>query len=101
MQTPNLDDILKRGLGDARLESIAWTNGDVELELALPHGPPWPPRIRLQFEFVTNLRIGIDYGSFSGAPLLFDAEFTRLDPNEWQVRIEFGGAPDGKIVFQC
>lgn len=55
----------------------------------------------LRFEFVTNLRIDMDFGKMAGEALLWDAEAKQISESDWQISLDFGGAPEGSITFAC
>jgi hypothetical protein len=86
-------------LGDARVQSISWTDADLVLDLALPN--PVGRRLRLCFEQVSRLRVDLDYGEYVGQPLLFAADAERLESRLLKVTFEFGAVPDGRVEFVC
>jgi hypothetical protein len=86
-------------LGDARVQSISWTDADLVLDLALPN--PVGRHLRLCFEQVSRLRVDLDYGEYVGQPLLFAADAEKIEGSLLKVTLEFGAAPDGRIEFVC
>lgn len=93
-------EFFDRGLGDAKVRSIAWTDDDLVIELVLPADGSTGRVTRFQFRAVADLRIDMDYGVYVGQPLLFDAVATRTATG-WTVKFEFGAAPEGMISFEC
>lgn len=94
------EEILKFPGGDVRLLSVEWV-GDTGLRLtvALP-GPP--TRVaRLLCSFVTALRINFEFGNLAGAPLTWDTTLAELPGAGWHVLLDFAGAPDGIVEFDC
>jgi hypothetical protein len=89
-----------RGLGDAKLNRIAWVEEDLIIELALPEGSPSKVLV-LRFSFITFLRIDLDFGVYSGRPLVYAASVERKPSGGEKVTFEFGAAPEGIIEFEC
>lgn len=89
----------ERGLGDARVRSVSWTEDDLVLDLALPGHSGRV--LCLCFGMVSRLRIDLDYGEYVGQPLLLSAEAQEIGSGRWKVRFVFGAAPDGRIEFEC
>jgi len=87
-------------LGDARVLGISWEEDpDLVVDLALPSARSRPLRVR--FVFVTSLCVNIDFGPYSGPPLVYDAKVVELTENQLAVRFDFGAAPEGSIDFHC
>jgi hypothetical protein len=87
-------------LGDARVLGISWEEDpDLVITLALPGAGAQPLRVR--FVFVTSLSVNIDFGTYSGPPLVHDVRVTALTENQVAVGFDFGAAPEGTIDFHC
>lgn len=91
--------VFERGLGDARVQSVTWSDEDLVIDLILPGLSP--RNFNLRFKAVSHLRIDLDYGGYVGEPLLFSAEAKKVESSGWKVIFQFGVAPDGKIEFEC
>lgn len=94
-----LKEILDSGLGDYSLLSIEWTNGGHDLTFKL--SSPREETLSLRFLWVFSLNIDIDFGQYSGSPLIFEAHFEPCLNSEWKAILQFGIAPEGHIQFQC
>jgi hypothetical protein len=95
---PSIRHALQSGLGDSRVTALRWVEDDFVVELAVP-GNAGPLKIR--FTEISQLQLSLDYGVFSGPPLLFEVSLQPAVESGWQVMFEFGGAPDGCISFEC
>lgn len=45
--------------------------------------------------------MNFDYGEYVGQPLLFSSQLQRIANGKWAVQFTFGGAPEGRIEFEC
>lgn len=98
----NLSDLVTQGLSDYRVRSIAWSEDGRNLRLTL-RGPGLPS-VKEQvvtFVWVTGVRIHMDFGVYSGMPLLFSSRFDQLSGGRWACELEFGAAPDGVMCWEC
>lgn len=94
------DEIQKFPIGDARLTAIEWV-GDTGLRLTLGL-PGTPDRVaRLICDFVTELRIDLEFRDLSGSPLTWETTLTEIPGAGWHVLLDFAGAPDGTVEFDC
>jgi hypothetical protein len=95
-----LDQIIETGLGDYRLLSLGWT-GDCDLECCF-EPPGTHGLLRLRFIWSMQVRIELDFGPYSGMPLLWESEIALDRENKlYRVRLDFGGAPEGTITLTC
>lgn len=67
------------------------------MQLELPGGGA----VRLTFVWTTDMVIDFRFDRYSGPPLVYAAKFIQLSKERWSVAMEFGGAPDGKLTFEC
>ena len=93
--------LFDEGLSDSRIRSVSWRDDDLVVELALPPGHAEEPSFFLRGRNATNVKIDLDFGSYVGSPLLFEAKAEPIGTTGWLIRFEFGGAPDGEISFWC
>lgn len=86
-------------MGDSHLQSISWlpNQEDVQIGFVLPD----EQSITIHFTWVTNFKIEMDFGDQIGMGLTWEVKFKKRLNEEWNVNIEFGGAPDGGISFDC
>lgn len=91
-----LENLLKEGLGDSKILALKWIGDDFIIDLILPSSL----RISLRFIFITDLKIELYYGKYSGEPLLFDTIFEIKDIG-YHIVFQFGAAPEGNITFEC
>lgn len=93
------DPLESLNLGDGRLASLLWPTDEL---LVMEFVYPTTGRcVRLQFTWVTSLRIQMAFGQYMGRPLLFGAEALPLDRGRWAVEFRFGASPEGFIAFEC
>lgn len=91
-------------LGDYSLQSIRWLEdeeGGLELVLLPPSDLGELGPLRLEFSWVTSLRVGFDFGFYSGAPLVFESSVQRTPGGSLSFLLRFGAAPNGEIAFEC
>lgn len=91
--------LFERGLGDARVRSLAWIDNDLCVELAVPNVEE--KNLQLIFSRVSHCRMDIDFGEYVGQPLVFSADAHEIESGAWKIRFDFGVAPDGFIEFLC
>ena len=92
-------DILSEGLGDSNLTGLRWVNDGQDL--ILDFSTPENEILSLRFVWVYNLKIDMTFGEYGGLPLLFESNFQRQDEKTWVVDLDFAGAPNGGIAFNC
>jgi hypothetical protein len=98
--------LLHSGLGDSTLLSFAWTGKgepDLMIDLELPQpiavsGDTYPV-LHLYFVWATGLTINMDFGRHAGAPLLWEATFSRTPGSRW--RFYLSAPPEGGLSFEC
>ena len=95
----DLDYLIDGGLNDARIREIGWsdTSSDLWIKFFRADDPP----LMVIFSRITHLSIALDFGIFSEMPLIWDSSFERIDHSKWSVSLDFGGTPEGEIMFQC
>lgn len=94
------DEIRNFPMADVRLTAIEWV-GDTGLRLTLSL-PGHPARVaRLICGFVTELRIDLEFRDLAGSPLTWDATLAEIPGAGWHVLLDFAGAPDGAVEFDC
>jgi hypothetical protein len=98
---PRVRVLLERGLGDTRLESIAWRNDGGDLALALRPPQTSGEALEIRLVWVAKLRISIDFGVYAGAPLIFGSMLTPIEGGGWALEIDFGAAPEGRLSCEC
>ena len=96
-----VQDIFQSELGDARLLTISWIDHDLVLELSLSVMDPSVKNLRLHCKSVSELRLDLNFGDLTGSPLLWSASAHQLDSGIWEVLLDFAGAPQGQIEFEC
>jgi hypothetical protein len=95
---------------DSELNAIAWEKGGEDVSFLLTWYPPvdtaerlepGPQSRRLSANFVSELVIDIRFEQFQGLPSIYELTVTGLPLGRYHVRIDFVGAPDGHISFEC
>ena len=98
----SLDDILRSGLGDFRLQTIHWADSGNDVVLSLVPPPRYGTEsISLKFRWVTELDFNLAFNNLMGMPMLWEASFNRTGEWKWEVCFDFAGAPQGMITFNC
>lgn len=96
MDTAN--DFLAKGIGDSSVVALQWLNDhDFAMEV-LPPGAEQTTRVL--FLWVRSMTVNLDFGNYSGSPLIYGVS-CQHQPTGIDVDIIFGGQPDGRISFQC
>lgn len=95
----SLKNIVKNGLGDARISGLGWTES--EEDFWIQFNLPDDTIIKLLFVWVTNLLIDLNFKEYFGMPLIFETRFEKNENNIWEINIILGAAPEGKIKFEC
>ena len=95
-----LEDLLRDGLGDCRLNQLRFTEGGENLCISFER-PGREGDLCVEFVWVVGLRVELNFGDYQGSPLVGTSTFTRLDRDRWSVVIEFSPAPEGCIVLEC
>jgi hypothetical protein len=102
MATKSIEEIVQSRLGDYLLQTVRWTESghDIILSLIPPFQYGAGP-ISLKFSWVTQLILDLEFDNLMGMPMLFEAEFKQISNAEWEVNLDFAGAPHGSIRFNC
>jgi hypothetical protein len=97
-----LQTIIDNGLGDYRFKSLSWTESEDDIVIVFReiHNNDISD-ICILFTYVRCLVIDIDFGVYSGSPLLYESVFNKLSENSWSIILNFGVAPEGYISFEC
>ena len=94
-----LDPRLQHGLGDHRLSRLGWSpNGE---DLRLTFQKPGGGQVIVTASWATEIRIDIDFGEYSGMPLVFESHVDHTERRGLHFRVEFGAAPEGYISCRC
>lgn len=101
MMEPFSSELLHGGLSDARLRSLGWSDDGSDMLLEFDKPGRDARRVTVRFAWATNCHISLDFGEYSGAPLVFEARTTKLPPDRYLVEIVFGAAPEGSIQCEC
>lgn len=96
-----LNEIEKKGLGDFRLCSIAWSDSGSDLLVVFDPPGASAEQLALTFVWATEVQVKMIFGSYSGNPIVFASRFERAGHHSYKVQIKFGGAPDGYISLSC
>jgi len=93
--------LFETGLGDNRLEQVRWADGGLDLLLTLRPPGDNADAFTLQFVWATAVSLLMDFGSYAGSPLVFEARIAPLEHDRWTVTFLFGGAPNGHLSCEC
>lgn len=74
---------------------------DLELPQPMAMSGGTCPVLHLYFVWATKLAVNMDFGMYAGAPLLWEATFSRLSGSGWRVYLTFGAQPEGDLSFEC
>lgn len=91
---------LALGLADYWLVGIAWLKEGEDIQVILL-SPDRRRTVEVVCVWATGVKIDMDFGVYSGAPLLFDAVFTKVEKDAWHVEFKFGAAPEGYMELSC
>jgi hypothetical protein len=94
-----IDQITEGGLGDCRLCELRWSQDGQDVYLAF-HTPAGKP-LTVKATWATEVQIDVDFGTYSGMPLVFDSDVVVLDDGSIRLRVDFGAAPEGFISLRC
>jgi hypothetical protein len=95
------DEILKFPGSDVELSGVEWLeDGSLRLTLVMPGAEK---RVaRLTGSFATEVRMDLHFReSTGGRPMTWDTTFAEIPGSGWHVLLDFAGAPDGAIEFDC
>lgn len=95
------EEVLKFPGSDVQLAGIEWLDdGALRLTLVLPGAEK---RVaRLTCSFASQLNIELHFKErFGGRPLTWDTTFAEIPGSGWHVLLDFAGAPDGAVGFDC
>jgi hypothetical protein len=88
-----------RSLADAKIVAILWVALDIVIAFDFPGDDS--SILQLRFHSITSLSINMNFGQLVGQPLLWDSTIELTSEGRWNVLLDFGGAPDGRIEFTC
>lgn len=97
----DIHESVAANLADYRLQSVRWSSSGDDLIIdVLPSSLSGP--ISICFTWATHVRLAMDFGEYSGIPLIFASKVT-FDgvSNRCHVEIELGAAPEGSISLFC
>ena len=91
-------DLLEKGIGDWSVLGLRWIdNHDLVIEL-LPTDSK--QIVCAQFTWVRGLIVNLDFGVYSGGPLIYGFSQSHGSAG-LDIEFTFGGQPEGRISFQC
>jgi hypothetical protein len=86
-------------LGDYRIESMGWAADGNDFLITLVSADR-EDKVGLRFIWATKICIQMDFGEYSGMPLLFGAEAVPTG-NGYRVEFQCGVAPEGGLSLLC
>jgi hypothetical protein len=99
-----MNDLERAGaLGDYRVQAIEWSSEGNDLILRLvPPEDTDAPSTTVRFVWATKVQLNVDFGDYSGLPLIFGATVSKDAPDKsLAINIAFGAAPEGFISLLC
>ena len=96
-----LKDLFDAGLSDFRLEQVRWVEGGNDLQLTLHPPGSSAGAISLDCVWATAVSVLMEFGPYSGSPLVFEASVTPLAHDRLAVAFLFAGTPKGHLSCEC
>ena len=89
------------GLGDCQLEQVKWAEDGDNLVVTLRRPGASAGSITLEFVWATAVSLLMEFGTYAGSPLLFEARLAPLTQDRWAVVLLFAGTPEGHLSCEC
>jgi hypothetical protein len=103
-------EISRQSFHDSSVQGITWEANGQDLTIGLLWLPPKDSlgsvpsettRVRLYFEYTTDLLVNFEFKGSMGMPSIYEMRLSPLPRDRWKVEIDFLGYPEGEMAFEC